>query len=119
MTAARVQYRQLSFSRLPKQVTLGCHERWLLSSLAFGRGWSLLLKLFCVRDFAAQANAALSSGSASVVIVGSSTAVIAVARRPAVSNGGPPTAAISKAPKGGLIIETVSEPIVSARFELA
>ena len=119
MTAAGVQCQQLSFQRLPKQVTLGCHDRRLLSSLAFRRGWHQQLKLFCVRDFAAQGNAALSSGFAGVVIVGSSTAAIAVAPSPAVSNGGLPTSATSKAPRGTLITEIVSEPIVGAWLKLA
>ncbi len=100
-------------------MTLGCHDQRLLSSLAFGRGWHLQLKLFCVRDFAARAVAVQFSGSAGIVIVGSSTAAIAVARRPAASNGGLPTSAIREAPRDGLIIETVSEPIVSAGLKLA
>jgi hypothetical protein len=100
-------------------MTLGCHDRRPLSSLAFGRGWNLQLKLFCVRDFAAQGIAALSFGSAGVAIGDSSTAVIAVASRPAVNNGVLQTSAISRAPREGLIIEIVSEPIGNAWWKLA
>ncbi len=80
-------------------MTLNCHDRRPLSSLAFGRGWKEQPKLFCVRRFAGQGIVVPFSGSAGIVIVDISTAVNAAGTRSAASRDVRLTCAINEALK--------------------
>jgi hypothetical protein len=66
--------------------------------------------LLCVRDFAAQKDAAFCSAFAAAVTAGSSTAVIGAGLRPAGNNVALRTFVISRARKEGWIIEIASAP---------
>ena len=100
----------LSFERLSTRMAKGCHDRQLVSSLAFGRGWNRHRMLLCVRDFAAQKDAAFCSAFAAAVTAGSSTAAIGAGSRRAGNNAAPQTFVISRARKEGWIIEIASAP---------
>jgi hypothetical protein len=100
---------------LSSQTALSCHDRQLMSSLAFRRGWPTQLKMFSVRGFASHKVAALCFGFAAPVTVDSATAAIGAAPKPAGSNGELRTSVISRVLKEKLIIETISEPTGNAR----
>ena len=91
-------------------MALSCHDRPLMSSLAFGREWSIQANSFCVRGFAGLKIAALSFGSADIVIADSSIAATSAASKGAASSDALQTSVISRVSKEGSIIETVNEP---------
>jgi len=92
-------------------MALGCHGQQPLSSLAFGREWHILPKLFFFKGFATRKDAALSFGSAVTAIEDIVIAAIAAVPKPGVSNAELPTVVISKVRKEGWIIGIVSGPI--------
>ena len=91
-------------------MTLGCHDRRQMSSLAFEREWNLQPKLFCVRDFAGLKVVAFLSGSAAPATGDSSIAVTSAAAKGVASSDAPQTFVISRALKAGSITATVSRP---------
>jgi len=100
-------------------MALSCHDRRLMSRLAFGRGWNSQAKLFSVRDFAGHKVAALSFGFAATVTGDSDIVATAAAPEGAGNNDAQRTSAISRLLKEDLIIETVSEPIGNGGLNLA
>jgi len=99
----------LSFERLSTHTAIGCHDRQPVSSLAFGRGWNGH-RMFCVRDSAAQEDAAFCSAFAAAVTAASSTAVIGAGSRRAGNNAALQTFVISRARKEGWIIAIANAP---------
>jgi len=91
-------------------MALSCHDRQLMSSLAFGREWHIQAKLFYVRGFAVLIVAAFLSGSAAPATGDSSIAATAAAPRGAVSSDAPQTCVISGALKENSITVIVREP---------
>lgn len=91
-------------------MALSCHDRPLMSSLAFGREWSIQAKLFFVRGFVGLNIAALSFGSADIVIADSSIAATSAAPKGAASSDALRTSVISRASKESSITETVRGP---------
>ena len=100
---------------LSSQTALGCHDRRLMSSLAFRRGWYKQLKMFSVRDFASHQVAALCFGFAAAVTAGSATAVIVAVPKLAGNNCELRTSVISRVLKEELIIEAISGLTGNAR----
>jgi hypothetical protein len=82
--------------------------------LPSGRGWRSTAKLFYVSGFAGVSDAASCSGFAVIATEDSVTAARHVATKPIVNSGASLIGAISKAPKDGSIIETVSVSIEDA-----
>jgi hypothetical protein len=81
---------------------------------AYEAVWRPAAKLFYVSGFAGVPDAANCSGSAATATEDSVTAARHVATKPTVTSGASLTGAISKAPKDGSIIETVSASIDGA-----
>jgi len=100
---------------LSSQTTLGCHDRRLMSSLAFRRGWYKQLKMFSVRDSASHPVAALCFGFAAAVTAGSATAAIGAAPKLAGNNCELRTSVISRVLREELIIEAISGLTGNAR----
>ena len=96
-------------------MAIGCHDRQPLSSLAFGRAWHILPKLFSVKGFVTRKDAALCFGSAAAAIGDTVIAVIVADKKHAGNNGAQLIFDINGLPKEGLIIETVSGPIADGR----
>ena len=107
--ATGVDYYRLSYERLT--MVLGCHGSHPLSSLAFGRGWHTLPKLFFFKGFATQKDAGLSSGSAVTAIEDIVIAATVAVGKPGVSSGELPTVVISRVRKEDWIIGIVNELI--------
>ncbi len=108
MSATKAHCQQPALKRLHKQMALSCHDRPLMSSLAFGREWHIQMKLFCVRGFAGPKTAAFLSGSAVPATGDSSIAATGAAPKGAVSSDVPQTSVISGVWKEGSITGTAS-----------
>jgi len=117
VAAIGVDYYRLSYERFT--MALGCHGPQPLSSLAFGREWHTLPKLFFFKGFARRKDAGLSSGSAVTAIGDIVIAASAAVPKPAVSSAELPTVVISKVRKEDWIIGIVSGPIGNGWQELA
>ena len=104
-----VDYYRLSYERLT--MALGCHGPQPLSSLAFGRGWHTLPKLFFFKGFATRKDAGLPFGSAVTAIGDIAIAATVAVPKPAVSSAELPTVVISKVRKEDWIIGIASGTI--------
>ena len=100
--------------RLSRLSYLSCHDRQLLSSLAFEREWKKQPKMFSDKGFADGANVARSSGSAVVMIVVIVTAVTGVGKNHAANNVVQRTSVTENPQKQDLTKGIVSVPIDDA-----